>query len=105
VNVTWAMESASVSGHFGAQGAGALVKWPAALETFLYPEGAFLFLDGGSLDLGLIRDSTLAATNDLMFFSETFEGAHFQGPESTMITLTHCPDGTVSGTADVNPCA
>jgi hypothetical protein len=105
VNVTWAMEASTAAGFFGAQVAGVLTKWPAAIEAFLFPEGAFLFLDGGSLDLGLIRDSTLTATNDLMFFSETFEGCHFQGPESLMLTITTCPDGTVSGTADVNPCA
>jgi hypothetical protein len=105
LNVTWAYEAPSTSGHFGAQAAGALVKFPASVEALLYPEGAFLFLDGGTLDLGLIRDSTLTATNDLMFFSETFEAAHFLGPESILLTMALCPDGTVSGTADVNPCA
>lgn len=105
VNVTWAYEATTNAGHFGAQNAGPLVKWPTAVESFLYPEGAFLFLDGGTLDLGLIRDSTLTATNDLQFFSETFEAAHFQGPESLAITMTVCPDGTVSGTADIDPCA
>jgi hypothetical protein len=105
VNVTWAMEASSAAGFMGAQAAGALVKFPATIEAFLYPEGAFLFLDGGSLDLGLIRDSTLTATNDLMFFSETFEAIHFQGPEAICLTMTTCPDGTVSGTADIDPCA
>lgn len=105
VNVTWSMEASTAAGFFGVQNAGALTKWPAAIEAFLYPEGAFLFLDGGSLDLGLIRDSTLTATNDLMFFSETFEGCHFQGPESLALAITTCPDGSVSGTADINPCA
>ena len=105
VNVTWGMETSTAGGFFGAQAAGPLTKWPATIEAFLYPEGSFLFLDGGSLDLGLVRDSSLIATNDLMFFSETFEAAHFLGPESLKLTMTHCPDGTVSGTADVNPCA
>jgi hypothetical protein len=105
LNVTWAYEAPSASGHFGAQVAGPLVKFPTSVEALLYPEGAFLFLDGGTLDLGLIRDSTLTATNDLMFFSETFEAGHFQGPESILLTMALCPDGSVSGTADVNPCA
>jgi hypothetical protein len=105
VNVTWAMEASSNAGHFGAQAAGPLVKWPTAVECYLYPEGSFLFLDGGSLDLGLIRDSSLASTNDLMFFSETTEGVHFVGPEALLVTMTLCPDGTVSGTADIDPCA
>lgn len=105
VNVTWSMEATAANLFFGAQAAGALNKFPANIEAFLYPEGAFLFLDGGTLDLGLIRDSTLVVTNDLMFFSETFEGLHFQGPEALYLTMATCPDGTVSGTADINPCA
>ncbi len=36
----------------------------------LYPEGTFQFLDGGRLDLGVCRDSTLDATNDYESFVE-----------------------------------
>jgi hypothetical protein len=104
VNVTWTYDSYNAGGYFAAQAAGALVAWPTPVSTFLYPEGAFLFLDGGSLDIGLIRDSALVATNDLMMFSETFEGIHYMGPESLKISFTLCPDGTVSGTADIDPC-
>jgi hypothetical protein len=35
-------------------------------------EGAFLSLDGGEFDLGIVRDSTLNATNDAEFFAESF---------------------------------
>ncbi len=105
VNVTWAMEATTAAGMFGAQAAGALTKWPATYEAFLYPEGTFLFLDGGSLDLGLMRDSALASTNDLQFFAETSEAVHFRGPEALCITVTHCPDGSIAGTTDINPCA
>lgn len=40
------------------------VAYPASVQTLLYPAGAHTRLDGGSLDLGVVRDSTLNATND-----------------------------------------
>jgi hypothetical protein len=44
------------------------------LAWYLFPEGAIQFLDAGRLDLGVVRDSTLDATNDYETFVETFEG-------------------------------
>lgn len=90
---------------FGAQGDGALVGWPTSVVTYLYPEGSWLFLDGGSLDLGIVRDSTLNSTNDFQMFAETFEAAHFNGVESLRISMDLCPDGAVAGTVDIDPCS
>jgi len=36
--------------------AGVLQSWPDRIEWFIFPEGSFLYLDGGSLDLGLVSD-------------------------------------------------
>lgn len=44
--------------------AAAAVAYPATVQMLLYPAGAHTRLDGGSLDLGVVRDSTLNATND-----------------------------------------
>jgi hypothetical protein len=44
--------------------AAADVAYPATVEMLLYPAGAHTRLNGGSLDLGVVRDSTLNATND-----------------------------------------
>lgn len=38
-----------------------------------YPRGTFVKLDMGTLDLGVVRDSTLNSTNDFQLFVETFE--------------------------------
>lgn len=47
---------------------------PADAGVLIFPEDAFIFLDGGTLDLGTeITDSTLNATNDRQAFAETFE--------------------------------
>lgn len=91
--------------QFGEQGAGPLAGWPSTVETFLYPEGSWLFLDGGSLDLGIVRDTTTMGTNDFQMFAETFEAAHFDGVESYKLTMDLCPDGAVSGTVDIDPCS
>ena len=101
INVTETLDSpagaATVQG-FGAQGAGQLLPWPATTTVLLYPEGTWTFLDGGSLDLGLVRDSILNRTNDLQMFSETFENVIFVGHESLALTLKLAPTGATAGT-------
>lgn len=60
---------------YAAQTAGALLGFPATTTVRVYPEGTWLYLDGGTLDLGTqIVDSTLIKTNDRQAFMETFEG-------------------------------
>jgi hypothetical protein len=90
---------------FPRQGDGPMIGWPTSVVTYLYPDGSHLFLDGGTLDLGLVRDSTLNSTNDLQMFAETFEGHIFHGVESWRLTLDTCPDGSISGTVDIDPCS
>jgi hypothetical protein len=70
---------------YGAQGAGALLDFAADFTWYLFAEGTFLFLDGGTLDLGIIRDSSLVGTNDYKMFVETFEGLAKVGVESLAI--------------------
>src|SRR5690606_3822829 len=71
VNVTWHHDTSSTtSSIFAEQTAGAMLKYPTTVEWFLFPEGTWLFLDGGSLDLGLVRDSTLNSVNDYVLFAE-----------------------------------
>lgn len=89
---------------FGAQPDGHAIAWPSTVTTYLYPEGAWLFLDGGSLDLGLVRDSTLNATNDVVMFAETFENVAFHGVESFRLNIDICPSGKTQGTVSADPC-
>ncbi|MGV1079723.1 MAG: major capsid protein [Candidatus Nanopelagicales bacterium] len=100
VRITWTLDGPSPStlggGTFGPlvatpSGADAanvmdLPPFPTTVQWVLYAEGAWLFLDGGSLDLGIVRDSTLVRANDYMQFSETFESAVRIGGESLWIT-------------------
>lgn len=100
VNIHWYLDERAGSGQiFGAQGAGTGNPWITTVEGYLFHPGAFLFLDGGTLDLGVeIRDSALIATNDVQAFMETFENVAFTGIESLRVRNTVCVSGGSSGT-------
>jgi chemotaxis protein histidine kinase CheA len=85
---------------FGSQGAAALLEFPDSFDWFLFAEGTFLFLDGGTLDLGIIRDSSLVGTNDYKMFVETFEGLAKVGIESLKITSTISINGVAAALRD-----
>ncbi len=82
------------------QAAAALNEFPDTFKWFLFAEGTFLFLDGGTLDLGIIRDSTLVGTNDYKMFVETFEGIAKVGIESLAITSTINVNGAAAALRD-----
>jgi hypothetical protein len=85
---------------FSAQSSGALNEFADSFVWYLFAEGSFLFLDGGTLDLGIVRDSTLVGTNDYKMFVETFEGVAFVGVESLAITSTISVNGVAAALRD-----
>ena len=103
ISPVWMMDGAAGQ-RFTVQGVGPLQGWPSTVTTYFAPAGSWLFLDGGTLDLGIVRDSTLNSTNDVQVFAETFEAAHFHGVESWSLTFDTCPDGSTSATVDIDPC-
>jgi hypothetical protein len=89
LNVTWAMDgeagqdySSMTSATGGAGGTVGVADFPTSVIWYLFAEGTFSFMDGGTLDLGLVRDSTLNAANDYQMFVETFENIVKFGYES-----------------------
>ena len=102
INVTWFIDGESGQ-IMGAQAAGAVNPFPTTLVWYLFSEGTFLFLDGGTLDLGLVRDSTLNGTNDCKIFLETFEGVAKVGIESLRVSSTVLIAGGSAATADTIP--
>jgi hypothetical protein len=86
---------------FGSQADGALLGFPTDVIWYLFSEGTFVFLDGGTLDLGLVRDSTLNGTNDYKIFLETFEGVAKVGVESLRVKSTLKIKGASSATVAV----
>jgi hypothetical protein len=103
VAVTWSLDGGGQLS--GAQAAGGLNPWADSYEVLLFPEGAHLFVDGGELDFGLVRDSSLNQTNDVQIFAETFEASAFVGVESLALTIDTCPSGRTSAPVDYDPCA
>ncbi len=85
---------------FGAQSTGAMLEFPDTFTWYMFAEGTFLFLDGGTLDLGIIRDSTLVGTNDYKMFVETFEGIAKVGIESIKVTSTISVNGVAAALRD-----
>ena len=85
---------------YGAQSVGALNEFADSFTWYMFAEGTFLFLDGGTLDLGIIRDSTLVGTNDYKMFVETFEGVAKVGIESLAITSTISVNGVAAALRD-----
>lgn len=101
INVSWHLDG-ETGQIFGAQNAGALLGFPANVIWYLFSEGTFLFLDGGTLDLGIVRDSTLNGTNDYKLFIETFEGVAKVGVESLRVTSALAIKGSSSATTAVS---
>ncbi len=61
--------SGAVNQYYATQaGSTTIAKFPTETVFYLFPEGSMQFLDGGTLDLGIVRDSLLDATNDLETF-------------------------------------
>lgn len=77
-----------------------LADFPDTFEIPFFYDGTAVFADGGSLDLGIIRDSTLVGTNDYEIFMETFEGLLWLGPYGKTLTLTTCPGGDSQAPVD-----
>lgn len=111
VNVTWHLDGLAaatvntvniVQQYYDDTTAGqAAPKFPTNVDTLLFVEGDWLLLDGGTLDLGLVRDSDLNKRNRYQTFVETFEGVAFTGKESLRVVIPLRPDGSAAGTKAV----
>jgi len=102
--VTWALDSDVADQNFTNQAPGTvanpatLVGWPAVTRMLIFPEGTYQFLDGGQLDLGVVRDSTLNAVNKFQIFSESFEGVAPRGFEALDFSAVFRVNGAAAGT-------
>lgn len=105
LRISWYMDSETGEGQiFNAQVAGPLQAWPARVTSYMFAPGTWLFLDGGTLDLGVeIRDSVLNASNNVQAFLETFEGTAFTGIESLKLRNDVCVSGEAAELATA-PC-
>lgn len=111
VNITWSRDyqfgqttTAGGAPPFATQAPGVVNGFPYWARFYVFPEGNWLFLDGGTLDIGVIRDSTLVGTNDMLMFEESMENVHYFGTpgESYVFDTPACMTGQmVAATAAV----
>ena len=120
INVIWTLDGLK-AGTYGTGGqrhpqpvlrrgiTAAEPQWPGQssdggvpLGVAAYVEGTFQFLDGGRLDLGVVRDSMLDATNDYEMFVETFEGVAIRGIDVYQVQSMILPTGGSAGTVAVS---
>ncbi len=71
-------------------------EWPTKVIAYLFPAGSLMMLDGGRLDLGIVRDSALNAASDYEIF---FETVFFRGGESCRISQPLTPSGVARAAA------
>ena len=95
INITYHIDDFTT-----AQSSGAMNEFGDTFVWYMFAEGSFLFLDGGTLDLGVIRDSTLVGTNDYKMFVETFEGVAKVGVEGLKVTSTIAVNGVAAALRD-----
>lgn len=72
----------------------ASTAWPTSVQFLLFAAGTWIRGNGMRLDLGVIRDSTLNATNDFTaaWMEECYLTAKV-GHESRVVTVPICPNG------------
>ncbi len=109
IDVTYYLDSPSTGTTQlpdASQTAAAIDGLPDTVQWALFPQGAFIHVDGGSLELGLVRDSTLNSTNDFQFFGETFENVARIAPAQAAYWITSdvCPTGQFPPAGTVRTC-
>lgn len=104
---TWIYDPATSGAPFyTAQAVGPLRGWQLTMKARFFFPGSFGFLDGGTLDLGIVRDSTLNAANKFQMQMEAFENVIAIGPESLVHTETVCPSGaSITALSGADICA
>ena len=98
VNVAWHLDDTRFASEVHGS---ALDDFPSSFKFNIFAEGTFIFLDGGTLDLGVVRDVSTIETNDYVTFVETFEGVAKVGVEAIEVTVNTSLRGGVASTVTV----
>ncbi len=96
LNVMFYYYDATIAGWNNSAHDGDTTAWrplPSVFESIMYAPGSVVRINGGSLDLGVVRDSTLNESNDLQMWSEEFIEVAHPGCEVVRHTHTACPSG------------
>lgn len=86
------------------QAAGPLNDFPDVASSYIFAPGTFVKLDGGTLDVGLVRDHALNKRNDFAMFMEEWLGFAQLGCESIRVDSTVCANGSRPALAAIRAC-
>jgi hypothetical protein len=101
VVVTWSLDNWTKTGTAATAPAVANGGFDAKVSFPIFPEGSLLFLDGGTLDLGVTRDGTMLGNNEYATFVESFEGVAMTGCEILWVSdLDVCVSGAAAALVD-----
>jgi hypothetical protein len=93
----------AAQGFAAATNGGAVPGFPDQALFRIFMPGDFVYVDGGELDLGVVRDSALNAINRYETFYEEFWNVAWRGTEGWLVVANVQPTGesvgTVSGAA------
>jgi hypothetical protein len=84
-------------------GAGATTSFRTQVVSFMWPEGSWLGLTTGELNLGLVRDSVLNSANKFRSFEERWVTPAFVGSVGSSLRTVHtvAQDGSYGAAASV----
>lgn len=73
-------------------------EWPGSVDLLISYPGSYVEFNQGRLDLGVIRDSVLNATNDYTaVWFEEFYCVGRRGPQGRLVNVPICASGDVGG--------
>ena len=102
--VTWTMES-DLTGQDLTGITTPAFNYPGHVQMLIAPVGSYTFLDGGTLDFGIVRDSTTNAKNRFETFFESFEAVARTGYPGLNINVPICLNGAAAALATQATCA
>ncbi len=96
LNVNWYYYDGTNAGFpsvFHGQAKNTWNPLPKTFRSYMYAPGSVVRLDGGQLDLGVVRDTVTAARNDLELFAEQWIEVAHVGCEIVALDHTACYSG------------
>lgn len=76
--------------------------FPSTVDALMFPAGSVVRLTAETLDLGVVRDSTLNSNNEFRTFVETFDGIAKIGHEIMLLDdIPICPNGETGARAAI----
>lgn len=92
----WQVREPGAAGTATPGGATPLTQWPTTMEYMIFAPGTFVRGNSMSLDLGVVRDSVLNATNDhTAAWAEDCYAILKPGHESRVVTVDICGSGEI----------